>query len=53
MPHRVDDRDGTVTLLRSTDDSQAHAVMRVKGIEDLNARGFRAQGIVCASGTQE
>ena len=49
-PRRVDDRDCTVVPLRSTDDSQAHAMTGVKGIEDLNACGFLAQGIVGASG---
>lgn len=51
MSRWVDNRDGAVTLLRSTDDSQPHAMTRVKGIKDLNVRSFRAQGIVCASGT--
>jgi hypothetical protein len=50
MSRWADYRNCTVALLRSAHDSQAHAVMRVKGIKDPNTRSFRAQGIVRASG---
>ena len=53
-PHRnfqaltcwIEHRDCAVTALGSTHDSKAIAVERMKGIENLNVRSVRAQGIV-------
>jgi hypothetical protein len=58
-PHRnlqalaywVQDRDGTVAALGSTNDTKAIAVERMQRIENLNVRSVRTQGIVRDGGT--
>jgi hypothetical protein len=58
-PHRnlqalacwVEDRDGTIAALGFTKDSKAIAVKRMKGIENLNVRAVRTQGIVRDDGS--
>ena len=47
-PRWVDDRDRAVSPLRSADDLKSSAMERVERIEDLDVRGFCAQGIVGA-----
>jgi hypothetical protein len=57
-PHRnlqassrwVDDRDRTVSPLRSADDLEGGATERMERVEDLDLRSFCAQGIVRAGG---
>ena len=43
---RVHDTDRTISSLRSAKDLQGNTMKRVKGVEDLNVRFVRAQGIV-------
>ena len=42
----VNDTDRTISPLRSAEDLKGHAMEWVKGVEDLDIRIFRAQGIV-------
>lgn len=42
----VDDRDRTISASRSAEDLKGNAIQWVKGVEDLDIRIFRAQGIV-------
>ena len=48
LPDRVNDADRSIAPLGPTEDLQGNAVKRVKGVEDLNIRIIRAQGIVGA-----
>ena len=45
-PARVHDADRPISSLRSAKDLQGRAMKRVKGVENLNIRIVRAQGIV-------
>jgi hypothetical protein len=45
-PAWIDDTDRPISPLRSAKDPQGSAMKRVKGVEDLNVRAVRAQGIV-------
>jgi len=45
-PARVHDTDRTISSLRSAKDLHGRTMKRVKGVENLNARIVRAQGIV-------
>src|SRR6202023_4003432 len=45
-PTWVQNANGPVTSLRSAKDPQSCTMKRVKGVEDLNIRVVRAQGIV-------
>jgi hypothetical protein len=45
-PHWVNDRDRSISPPRSAEDPKGSATERVKGVEDLDIRIFRAQGIV-------
>src|SRR5207245_10687312 len=49
-PHGIDETDGAVSQLWSTDDAKIEAVERVERVEDSNVRGRCAQGIVGAGG---
>jgi hypothetical protein len=42
----VNNRDRTISPLRSAEDLKGNAMEWVKGVEDLDIRIFRAQGIV-------
>jgi hypothetical protein len=42
----VNDRDRTISPLRSAEDLKGNALEWVKGVEDLDIRIFRAQGIL-------
>ena len=46
LPGWVNDTDRSISPLRSAEDLQGSAMKRVKGVEDLNIRIIRAQGIV-------
>ena len=46
LPSWVNDTDRPISPLRSAEDLQGSAMKRVKGVEDLNIRIIRAQGIV-------
>jgi hypothetical protein len=46
LPTWVHDTDRTISSLRSAKDLQGNTMKRVKGVEDLNVRFVRAQGIV-------
>ena len=46
----VNDRDRTISPLRSAEDLKGNAMEWVKGVEDLDVRGFCAQGTVGAGG---
>jgi hypothetical protein len=51
MPPRwIADRDRAVSLLRSADNLKSGTMERVELIEDLDVRGFCAQGTVGAGG---
>ena len=45
-PACVNDADGPISPLRSAEDLQGSTMKRVKGVENLNLRIIRAQGIV-------
>ena len=45
-PGWIHDTDRTIPPLRSANDLQGSTMKRVKGVEDLNIRIIRAQGIV-------
>ena len=45
-PDCVHDTDRSISPLRSAEDLQGSTMKRVKGVEDLNIRIIRAQGIV-------
>jgi hypothetical protein len=45
-PAWIDDTDRPISPLRSAKDPQGSAMKRMKGVEDLNVRAVRAQGIV-------
>ena len=47
-PHWVNDRDRSISPLRSAEDLKGSAMERVERIKHLNVRGFCAQGIVSA-----
>jgi hypothetical protein len=49
-PRRIDDRDRTVSTLRSADDRQVAVVKWVEWVEDPDVRGFCAQGTVRVGG---
>ena len=49
-PCWIADRDRAVSLLRSADNPKSGTMERVELIEDLDVRGFRAQGTVHAGG---
>src|SRR5712691_5110455 len=49
-PRWIADRDRAVSLLRSADNPKSGTMERVELIEDLDVRGFRAQGTVDAGG---
>ena len=42
----VNDRNRPISPFRSADDLQGNTMERMKGVEDLNIRSFRTQGIV-------
>jgi len=46
LPDWVHDTDRAISSLRSSKDLQGNTMERVKGVEDLNVRIVRAQGIV-------
>jgi hypothetical protein len=46
LPDWVHDTDRATSSLRSSKDLQGNTMERVKGVEDLNVRIVRAQGIV-------
>ena len=46
LPAGVHDTDRPISPLRAAKDLQGSATKRVKGVEDLNIRITRAQGIV-------
>ena len=48
LPGRVNDADRSIASLGPTEDLQGSTLKRVKGVEDLNIRIIRAQGIVGA-----
>ena len=50
-PGWVTDTNNSISSLRSTKDLQGSAMKRVKGVEDLNIRIIRAQGIVGGGAT--
>jgi hypothetical protein len=45
-PGWIQDTDRPISPLRSAKDLQGRTIKRVKGVEDLNIRFIRAQGIV-------
>jgi len=45
-PACVNDADGPISPLRSAEDLQGSTMKRVKGVENLNLRIIRTQGIV-------
>ena len=45
-PRRINDSNRSISPLRSAKDPQGGSMKRVKGVEDLNTRPTRAQGIV-------
>src|SRR5712691_10251934 len=49
-PRWIADRDRAVSLLRSADNPKSGTMERVERIEDLDVRGFCAQGTVNAGG---
>ena len=51
LPSWVNDTDRPISPLRSAEDLQGSAMKRVKGVEDLNLRIIRAQGIVGVGAT--
>ena len=51
LPGCVNDADRPIATLRSADNLQGSAIKRVKGVEDLNIRMIRAQGIVGVGAT--